>query len=446
MAQFDARKDRTVCSEFLRSPRVSDTRAAPSEQILLSSQAAEFVLRAPEGSVVALGGIDGAALQELVDQAEPIPDGRRALFLRLWSADSVHAYVEQVIAILAQTATRLWPVWFTDVSFAMCRNDALGRQAAGVIAREAAARAPSVSSTWAEAAARLALAGRPPRVAGSLPAIELGQLSRAISRLGLVLVTDVSAAADGPTASALAHALEWVARHSCAAVVPLFAELPALDSPSAVQDAIERRLIAGDLGLVVSESEARESVGSETWLAPWRGAPHPLSDIEQRLAAMLSVDAELAPLFRFNWFVDTVRGSRPKVDLVWMDGRLVIELDGYHDHSTRRAFMGDRHRDYELALSGYTVLRLANDEVVQDFGRAIEKIRDLVVARADRGRHRRRRWQGQAYRAALGAALVRVVVSQRTGCGRARAGDLHGVEDAGAQHDCADVRYLRAPP
>jgi very-short-patch-repair endonuclease len=59
----------------------------------------------------------------------------------------------------------------------------------------------------------------------------------------------------------------------------------------------------------------------------------------------------------------------------------VVELDGYSDHATRRAFIGDRQRDYELALSGYTVLRLANDEVMQDFGRAIEKIRNLVRLR-----------------------------------------------------------------
>jgi hypothetical protein len=136
-----------------------------------------------------------------------------------------------------------------------------------------------------------------------------------------------------------------------------------------------------DPGTAVSEPEAGEIVGSETWLAPWRGAPHPLSEIEQRLAAMLSDDTELAALFCFNWYVDTVRGSRPKVDLVWIDGRLVVELDGYPDHATRQAFIGDRNRDYELALSGYTVLRLANDEVVQDFGRAIEKIRDLVRLR-----------------------------------------------------------------
>jgi very-short-patch-repair endonuclease len=384
VAQFDARKEGAVPSEVLRTSRASEPRSitVTSEQTLLSGQAAQFVFRAPGGSVVALGGIAGAALRKLVDQAEHIPDDRRALFVRLRPAGSVEAYVEQVIAVLAETAMRLWPVWFTDVSFAMCRNDALGRQAAGVIAREAAARAPSISSTWAEAAAPLALTGQLPRVVGVLPAIELAQLSLAVSRLGLVFVTEVSAAADILGASALAHALEWVAQHSHAAVVVLFAELPPLDSPF---DRIlygARRVIAdADPVTAVSVLEARESVGSETWLAPWRGAPHPLSEIEQRLAAMLTDDTELAGLFCFNWFVDTVRGSRPKVDLVWIDGRLVVELDGYSDHATRRAFIGDRHRDYELVLSGYTMLRLANDEVVQDFERAIEKIRDLVRLR-----------------------------------------------------------------
>src|SRR5205807_2526211 len=137
-----------------RTFRVADPRTVTvtSGETLLPDQAAQFVFRAPGGSVVALGGIDGAALRELVDQTEHIPDDRRALFVRLRPTRSVEAYVEQVIAVLAETAMRLWPVWFTDVSFAMCRDDALGRQAASVIARGAAARAPGVSSTWAEAA------------------------------------------------------------------------------------------------------------------------------------------------------------------------------------------------------------------------------------------------------------------------------------------------------
>ncbi len=265
MAQFDAQKEGAAPSEFLRTSRIADPRAvtATSEQTLLFDQAAQFVFRAPGGSVVTLGGTDGAALRELIDQAEQIPDDRRALFVR--PAGSVEAYVEQVIAILAETAMRLWPVWFTDVSFAMCCDDALGRQAAGVIAREAAARAPGASSTWAEAAARLALAGRAPRVAGILPAIELAQLSLAVSRVGLALVADVSAAADEPSAAALAHALEWIAQHSRAAVVALFTGLPPLDSPF---DRIlygARTVIAdAEPGVSVFEPEARESISSET--------------------------------------------------------------------------------------------------------------------------------------------------------------------------------------
>lgn len=381
MTQFDARKEVAVSSEFLITSQVANPRALPvtSEQTLLSGQVAEFVFCAPGGSVVALAGIDGAALLELIDQAEHIPDDRRVLFVLLRPAKSVEAYIERVIAVLAETAMRLWPVWFTDVSFAMCCDDALGRQAAGVIAREAAARAPGVNSTWAEAAARLSLAGRPPRVAGILPAIELAQLSLSVSRAGLVFIADMSAAADASSSATLPHALEWIAEYSRAAVVALSATLPPLDSPfDRILYGARRVIVDAEPGASVSEPEGR---GLETWLAPWRGTPHPLSEVEQRLAKMLSGDTELSALFCFNWFVDTVRGSRPKVDLVWINGRLVVELDGYPDHANRHAFISDRQRDYELVLSGYTVLRLANDEVVRDFGRAIEKIRDLVRLR-----------------------------------------------------------------
>jgi very-short-patch-repair endonuclease len=64
---------------------------------------------------------------------------------------------------------------------------------------------------------------------------------------------------------------------------------------------------------------------------------------------------------------------------VWTEGRLAIELDGWGSHGNRVAFMQDRHRDYELTISGYTVLRLTNDEIAQDLEKAIEKIRDLVT-------------------------------------------------------------------
>jgi hypothetical protein len=68
MARSDARKEGAVSSEFLRTSRIADPRAVTvtSEQTLLSGQAAQFVFRAPGGSVVTLGGIVGAALRELV--------------------------------------------------------------------------------------------------------------------------------------------------------------------------------------------------------------------------------------------------------------------------------------------------------------------------------------------------------------------------------------------
>ena len=103
-----------------------------------------------------------------------------------------------------------------------------------------------------------------------------------------------------------------------------------------------------------------------------------MSEIEQRLARALDADPELGALFTFNQIVATVRGAKPKVDLLWARGRLAIEIDGYGSHGNRMAFMQDRHRDYELILSGFLVLRLTNDEIAEDLEKALEKIRDVV--------------------------------------------------------------------
>jgi very-short-patch-repair endonuclease len=119
-------------------------------------------------------------------------------------------------------------------------------------------------------------------------------------------------------------------------------------------------------------------------LAPVYGRPHPQSPIEQRLSRMISTDTELAPKFTFNTRVEDVRGQWPKVDLLWAEGRVVIEFDG-PEHRARRAFRDDRHRDYELLCAGYLVLRIANDEIEEDYPRTIEKIRDVVRLRRHSG-------------------------------------------------------------
>jgi very-short-patch-repair endonuclease len=52
------------------------------------------------------------------------------------------------------------------------------------------------------------------------------------------------------------------------------------------------------------------------------------------------------------------RLGRYEVDFLWRERRLVVEVDGYASHGTRRAFERDRERDATLAVAGYTVLRV----------------------------------------------------------------------------------------
>jgi very-short-patch-repair endonuclease len=116
-----------------------------------------------------------------------------------------------------------------------------------------------------------------------------------------------------------------------------------------------------------------------------RARHHHASTIEQRVEAALQRDAELGPLFSCN---ETVAiegfGSPPRVDLLWREGRVVVELDG-PDHQDDPKFANDRHRDYELLVAGYLVLRITNDQVDTDLQRAIEKIRAVVRFRQSMG-------------------------------------------------------------
>jgi very-short-patch-repair endonuclease len=381
MAQPSFRNNGSFASAHDSAVRAANVSGGLHAQRLPRCAVADFVLGTPNGAVVALGGIDGESLRELVDQAESTQDSRVALFVRIVPGPTAEAIVEQIIDFLAETAGRLWPIWFTNVSFSGCGNDTLGLLAISAIARGAAKEIPELSPTWTEEAARLALGDRLPRVNGRSPALQFNNLSLTISRTGLVLVADASSAARTmPNPAAMVRALEWIAHVSQGAVVALFSELPPNEPPF---DRIlyGAREVISDTAAIQFDSGESSEAHHKSWIAPWRGLPHPLSEIEKRLAQVISADIELAPLFAFNQLVETVRGSRPRVDLVWQAGCLVVELDGYGSHGNLAAFMRDRHRDYELTLSGYTVLRLANNEIAQDYGKAVEKIRDFVRLR-----------------------------------------------------------------
>lgn len=346
---------------------------------------AAVLLGAPQGGIVCVDGVGLSQLCSLFNEME-LPSGApRLLFLPLAPADTPEAVAENLLTRLADIALRMWPVWYDDVRFPAQGADTLARMAVTAAARRTAAGHPGVLSAWIEAGALLALESRPPKVRRTPAGTQLDQLSRVIGPDGLLLVVEVPQPLPAARAEAFVAGLEWIARHLQGAVVALFLQPPAELSPfDRIRHGAWRLADEADIAPPenhVNGHEVRaESEGP--WLIPWRGRPHPLSALEQRLARLIEADAELAPLFGFNLPVETVRGSRPRVDLLWAEGRLVVELDGYADHGTRAAFQRDRHRDFELALSGYAVLRLANDEIAQDCWLALEKIRDLV-------RHRR---------------------------------------------------------
>jgi len=85
-----------------------------------------------------------------------------------------------------------------------------------------------------------------------------------------------------------------------------------------------------------------------------------------------------------------VQGSLPRpalnvtvagfeVDAVWLAERLVVELDGYAFHRTRRTFEADRIRDAALQLAGYRVLRITHRRLDSEPAAVLEAVRTLLA-------------------------------------------------------------------
>jgi very-short-patch-repair endonuclease len=214
-------------------------------------------------------------------------------------------------------------------------------------------------------------------VRSASPDVEFAQLCNAISPDGLALVTSLDATA---SPEAFVRAAEWMATTAGAAVIVLTRELPPATPP------YERILFGARVFSNPTDSAQRDPGALSRIKAPRIlaqpevvGKPHPLSAVEQRMAKRLQADEDLRALFCHNQFVADISGPRAQVDLLWSQGRVVVEFDG--DEHWREKYRADRHRDYELLRAGYLVLRITNGEVLEDAGRALEKIRDIVRLR-----------------------------------------------------------------
>lgn len=276
------------------------------------------------GNLLTIVGINATTL------ANHLPvDARRLLRLDLAGVSVAQTAIARILDDLASLALAAWPVW-----------------------------PQPLLSSWGRAAARLACAGRPPRFRQVAAEIQLSELLAAAGAPALIFTLDPGRR---ERADALIATLEWCRRHG-AAVVATVAEAPPLGAP---WDRVMQGAIAFE---DVPEPLASRLILPLSPAPRFRG-----STVERRMREALAADSELTGLLENEVTVSLgPLGPTPRVDLLWREGKIVVELDG-PEHERDPNYGADRHRDYELLVAGYLVLRLTNAEVELDLFRSLER-------------------------------------------------------------------------
>src|SRR3954471_13832140 len=302
---------------------------------------------------------------------------------RLTQIPTLELVFLRCVEALSNATLRLWPSWYGRRYSATA--SLLTRASAPAEISAIVETVPGVLQRWLESACDRAREGHTPFSADLPLAVQARQLALAIDpdELWIALVVAQPQIAEQPLHS-LSRAAEWLARQAGARLIVV---LPSSCRGSLALDPISPGAFCLDI-LAAEPAAPDQPRGDVTIVRPVLGRPHPLSEPEQRLARTLARDEELARLFTFNQRIRMARGTHAVVDLLWKEGRVIVELDGWETHGNRVSFAADRHRDYELLLSGYLVLRLTNGEVVDDAEKAVDKIRDLVRFRLSVGRER----------------------------------------------------------
>lgn len=290
------------------------------------------------GQPATLIGPSGDTLLTVADSAT-LGD-RRLLLVEPPATGGAEAAIAGILEDLAELALAAWPDWLAPDEAAL------------------------VPIAWRRAAGRLAEAGRRPLFRSVAAQTQFYALHAASNWPILVVPFDPARPAH---ATSLIAAMEWCRRRG-ATTVALLPEAPASEPPW-------DRILHG--ALVVAAPPPASALSR---LAPPAGSGPRGSTIERRMRNALAADADLAGLFADEVTVRLGPGVTPRVDLLWAQGKIVVELDGV-EHERGLTYGADRHRDYELVVAGYLVLRLTNAEIELDLARSLEKVRRIVNLR-----------------------------------------------------------------
>jgi hypothetical protein len=71
-------------------------------------------------------------------------------------------------------------------------------------------------------------------------------------------------------------------------------------------------------------------------------------------------------------------GGAVRVDFLWPDHALIVEVDGRRVHGTRHAFERDRERDQRLMLAGYRVVRFTWKQITREPDKVVARMARLL--------------------------------------------------------------------
>ncbi len=153
----------------------------------------------------------------------------------------------------------------------------------------------------------------------------------------------------------------------------LAAHLPQHELERAVEQAQILRLATKD---EISTNMPRR--GGPALRAALDGEPHlTRSEAERRLLALIRQARLPRPAANV-----VVHGY--EVDLLWRQQRLIVEIDGFRYHSTRRAFERDRARDAALQAAGYRVVRLTWRQITHEPPAVVAQLAVLLQTQMSR--------------------------------------------------------------
>ncbi|MET0793639.1 MAG: DUF559 domain-containing protein, partial [Polyangiaceae bacterium] len=255
-------------------------------------------------------------------------------------------------------------------------------------AHEITRRIPPVLGTACRQILAACHQGQVPNIKKLSNSEQVRQLALAIEPDRLILLIAVhDAEASKVSLRALAQGAEWLAANTRSRVVLVLPtalsaerELDHVTYTACLFSAPVEPKASTALALppeVPTKSRSSSPTDAVVFVSPVLGRPHPGSEAEKLICDRICSDAELEPLFRFNWPVLTKYDTSPIVDLLWEAGRLVVEIDG-QEHCALGQFMRDRRRDFELFMSGYQVIRFTRFKVLESPDQVLNDLRDAV--------------------------------------------------------------------